>query len=214
MNKLSLQLNKIKMYHIMYAISFFLFTLLTSTQAFAQFLPPTTIRTPYGNVTTPGHYMPRFYSSFKKEPVSSRYEFYIVLKNDSTVVSKTKIKLRTATKPSEISYKEKGIKYTVTPDQTKEIYRIDYRKNKIKGIPQDSCWLFLVDTVKYQRKIRRYSMTADINDPAISHFKIDKMNEILPLQKSTLEPHVQENEKAKKLVSKNKLLKAIEELNR
>lgn len=135
------------------------------------------------------------------------------MKNDSTVVAKTKIKLRTATAPSEISWREKGKKYTVTPDQTKEIYRIDYWNKKIKGIPQDSCWLFLVDTVSHEKRIRRYSMTADINQPAISHFKMEKAKEILPLKKETLEPYVEGNEKAKKLLSKNKLLKAIEELN-
>jgi hypothetical protein len=198
---------------ILLTLKFGIFLLGTSTQALAQFHPPTTIRTPGGNVTLPELYTPPLYS-FDREPISSRYKFYIVLKNDSTVVSKTKIKLRTTTKPSEISWREKGKKYTVTPDQTKEIYRIDYWNKKIKGIPQDSCWLFLVDTVSYERRIRRYSMTADINQPAISHFKMEKANEILPLKKETLEPYVQENEKAKKLLSKNQLLKAITEFNR
>ncbi|QRY57463.1 hypothetical protein [Sphingobacterium siyangense] len=182
------------------------------SQVFAQFRAPYTMRTPGGNITIPGSYAPILYS-FDREPISSRYKFYIVLKNDSTVVAKTKIKLRTATAPSEISWREKGKKYTVTPDQTKEIYRIDYWNKKIKGIPQDSCWLFLVDTVSYEKRIRRYSMTADINQPAISHFKMEKAKEILPLKKETLEPYVEGNEKAKKLLSKNKLLKAIEELN-
>ncbi|UQA76484.1 hypothetical protein K2F45_05685 [Sphingobacterium siyangense] len=197
---------------ILLTLNFSFFLLGTSTQALAQFRPPTTIRTPGGNVTLAGLYTPPLYS-FNSEPISSRYKFYIVLKNDSTVVAKTKIKLRTATAPSEISWREKGKKYTVTPDQTKEIYRIDYWNKKIKGIPQDSCWLFLVDTVSYEKRIRRYSMTADINQPAISHFKMEKAKEILPLKKETLEPYVEGNEKAKKLLSKNKLLKAIEELN-
>ena len=197
---------------ILLTLNFSFFLLGTSTQALAQFRPPTTIRTPGGNVTFPGFYTRPLYS-FNREPISSRYKFYIVLKNDSTVVAKTKIKLRTATAPSEISWREKGKKYTVTPDQTKEIYRIDYWNKKIKGIPQDSCWLFLVDTVSYEKRIRRYSMTADINQPAISHFKMEKAKEILPLKKETLEPYVEGNEKAKKLLSKNKLLKAIEELN-
>jgi len=183
------------------------------SQVFAQFRPPSSMRTPGGNITIPGSYAPMFYS-FDNEPISSRYKFYIVLKNDSTVVSKTKIKLRTATKPSEISWREKGKKYTVTPDQTKEIYRIDYWNKKIKGIPQDSCWLFLVDTASYEKRIRRYSMTADINQPAISYFKMEKANEILPLKKETLAPYIEENEKAKKLLSKDQLLKAIAEFNR
>jgi len=212
MNKLNLQLNKRMRYCIMYTISFFLFTLLTSIQAFAQFLPPTTIRTPYGNVTTPGSYTPRVYSF--DNAYSSKFTFFIVLKNDSTIVANSKIKFRSSDKPSEISWKENGRKYTVTPDQTKEIYRIDVKRNKIRGIPQDSCWLFLIDTAKVDKKIKLYSMTSDISSPTISHFKVDKMNDILPLQKSTLAPHAQENEKAKKLVSKNQLLKAIEELNR
>ena len=50
--------------------------------------------------------------------------------------------------------------------------------------------------------------TEHIND------KIEKAKEILPLKKETMEPYVEGNEKAKKLLSKNKLLKAIEELNR
>ncbi len=183
------------------------------SQVSAQFRHPYTMRTPGGNITIPGSYAPMLYS-FDREPISSRYKFYIVLKNDSTVVSKTKIKLRTATKPSEISWREKGKKYTVTPDQTKEIYRIDYWNKKIKGIPQDSCWLFLVDTVSYEKRIRRYSMTADINQPAISHFKMKNTNEILPLKKETLAPYIEENEKAKKLLLKDQLLKAIEEFNR
>ncbi|WP_293955760.1 hypothetical protein [Sphingobacterium sp. UBA7855] len=198
---------------ILWTLRFVIFLLGTSNRALAQFSPPTTIRTPSGNVTLPGVYTPRFYS-FNSEPISSRYKFYIVLKNDSTVVAKTKIKLRTTTAPSEISWREKGKKHTVTPEQTKEIYRIDYWNKKIKGIPQDSCWLFLVDTVSHEQRIRRYSMTADINQPTISHFKMEKAKEILPLKKETLEPYVEGNEKAKKLLSKNKLLKAIEELNR
>lgn len=211
MNKLSLQLNKTMKYRIMYAISIFIFALLTSTQTFAQFLPPTTIRTPYGS-TTVGSYTPRFYSF--NNTYSSKFTFFIVLKNDSTLMVNSKIKFRSSNKPSEISWKENGKKYTVTPDQTKEIYRIDVKRNKIRGIPQDSCWLFLIDTAKIDKKIKLYSMTSDISSPTISHFKLDKMNTILPLQKSTLEPYAQENEKAKKLVSKNQLLKAIEELNK
>lgn len=198
---------------ILMTLNFGFFLLGTSTQAFAQFRPPSTMRTPGGNVTFPGSYTPMLYS-FNSEPISNRYKFYIVLKNDSTIVAKTKIKLRTATAPSEISWREKGKKYTVTPDQTKEIYRIDYWNKKIQGIPQDSCWLFLVDTVGHEKRIRRYSMTADINQPAISHFKMEKAKEILPLKKETLEPYIEGNKKAKKLLLKNKLLKAIEELNR
>ncbi len=212
MNKLNLQLNKIMKYRIMYAIGIFIFALLTSTQAFAQFLPPTTIRTPYGNVTTPGSYTPRIYSF--NNAYSSKFTFFIVLKNDSTIVANTKIKFRSKDKPSELSWKEHGKKYVVTPDQTKEIYRVDVKRNKIRGIPQDSCWLFLIDTARTDKKIKLYSMTSDISSPTISHFKLDKMDDILPLQKSKLEPYVQENEKAKKLVLKNQLLKAIEEMNK
>jgi hypothetical protein len=45
-------------------------------------------------------------------------------------------------------------------------------------------------------------MTADINQPAISHFKMEKAKEILPLKKETLGPYVEGNEKAKKSCQK------------
>jgi len=182
------------------------------SQVFAQFSPPSSMRTPGGNVTFPGSYTPRAYNF--NNAYSSKFTFFIVLKNDSTIVANTKIKFRSNDKPSELSWKENGKKYSVTPNETKEIYRIDVKRNKIRGIPQDSCWLFLIDTAKIEKKIKLYSMTSDISSPTISHFKLDKMDAILPLQRSKLEPYVEGNEKAKKLLSKNQLLKAIEEFNR
>ena len=180
--------------------------LLIYTATSAQYYSvPTKFSTPHGNITVYERvYMPRFQNF---ETVSTKHVFTIVLRNDSLITKKAKI----ITKDSvhTLSWNEKGEKKSITPAETKEIYRMENGK-KITGNPTDSCWLFPVVV----GKISTFSILSETDDPIISHIQNSSPGQILPLTKENLIPMLSDNEKALKLVEKGKLLKAIDLYNK
>lgn len=180
--------------------------LLAYTPTTAQYINvPTKFSTPRGNITVYERvYMPHYQNY---ETVSIKHVFTIVLGNDSVITKKAKI----ITKDSvhTLSWNENGEKKSITPAETKEIYRMENGK-KITGSPTDSCWLFPVGV----GKIFTYSILSETVDPIISHIQNGSWGQILSLTKENLIPMLSDNEKAIKLVEKGKLLKAIDLYNK
>lgn len=176
----------------------------------AQFsIPPSRISTPYGTVNTPGVDSPRYYGFNNADPISGKYDFTIVLLNDSSFTKKTKIKIDLKTNHCDLRWKSKGIIHTINPKETKEIYRTTFDNRRIKGIPLDTCWAFLIDS----GKIRTYSITSDFNSPTIGYIQSGVNGKILALTPDNLKQLVGNSPAMLKLIDKNKLLKAIKEYN-
>ena len=172
----------------------------------AQFSTPMTIKTPYGNRTiyTPGTGM-KFYN-YNQGFVNRKHTFTVVLLNDSTFEVKAKINIEEDV--NSIKWGKGGQQHIIVPSQTKEIYRNGINA-KIRGIPRDSCWLFLIK----EGKISTYSVSSEMDNPLINYIQKGEGGEILPLQNMNVEGMVMDNEKALALAKKGKLLKAIEKYN-
>jgi hypothetical protein len=120
-----------------------------SITLFAQgfYMPATTkINTPYGphNITTYQYVRtPWVYSG--GGPVSSKYEFTVTLKNDSSFIVRSKIHFK-----DDVDYlriKKGGQVTKITASDTKQISRKRSDNGKqLVGIATDSCWLFQVET--------------------------------------------------------------------
>lgn len=162
--------------------------------------------TPHGSFTTYQRVgMPMYYNN--NTIVNRKHLFTIILLNDSTIQKKVKIDIGNSI--HQLRWKEDGKKIVITPKSTKEISRTDESGREISGVPMDNCWAFLVST----KKIRTYSITSEIHDPLIAYIQKDEYAPIVPLTKDNLEPMVKDNEKARALAKKGKLLKALKKYN-
>lgn len=194
---------------------FFFFALLNGTAnlTFGQgFTPPTTIRTPYGNVTTPGVYRPVNYNygAYQIAKIYKKAQVQLVLPNDSII--NTKATYDAESKQNTITIKgKKGVADKVyKPNDTKRIVRI--LKTGVKpmvGIPADSCWLFKV----IAGKINAYS-----NVPLPDTFNVTAIQNgqgsIMALTKENLLAMMpSRSEKLDKLINKDKLIEAINLFN-
>lgn len=193
----------------------------SSQASLAQWTPVTTnIKTPYGNVPHSHYvYSPRFYYH-DQEAVSAKYEFFIVLKNDSLISGTSRIDLpEKKWHKHSITFKDKKTKIetTIYPRDTKSIYRMtvfssasNAEKKKIAGIPADTCWLFK----SYWGKINAYSFVAELGLTYAIAIQRGNDSPIVPLTKENLAVMVGTgNERINKLIRKNKLTKAIELYN-
>ena len=190
------------------AILTILFSLASQVTS-AQFMSvPTTFSTPGGNITTYQNvYMPYHY--YGSQVVSRKHLFTVVLLNDTTFQQEAFINVNK--KVNELKWKTRGSKMVVLPSETKEIFRIDANGGKIiSGKAMDSCWIFLTDT----GKIKTYSITSETDVPLIAYIQKGESGKILPLTADNLEPLVSENEKARALVMRGKLLKALKVYNK
>jgi hypothetical protein len=182
--------------------------LASSTFVLAQFQVPVSTRmnTPYGPVTTTTyHNMPMFYGG---GVTSNKYAFTIILKNDSVIVTKTKIELG---KVHSVKVKRKGEKIEIKPEDTKELARLTYSGAVLKGIPADSCWLFRCG----KGKINTYSSLAEEGTGYTVAIQDGENGPIVPLNKKNLENMIPvgSDEKIMKLIEKGKLVKAIDAYN-
>jgi len=138
--------------------------------------------------------------------VNRKHNFTIVLLNDSSFEVKAKINIEDSV--NSIKW-DKGEEHrTITPSETKEIYRSSI-KGKIRGVPRDSCWIFLVE----KGKISTYSVSSDIENYPMINYIQKSDGDIVSLNSTSLENMVSDNEKALVLVKKGKFLKAIEKYN-
>jgi hypothetical protein len=187
-------------------IACILFSVLFAISSKAQFSTPTTIKTPYGNRTIwtpgPGMRFPNYNQGF----VNRKHNFTIVLLNDSSFEVKAKINIEDSV--NSIKWGKSEEQHTIVPSETKEIYRTGVN-GKIRGIPKDSCWLFLIKPAK----ISTYSISSEMDNPLINFIQKGDDGEILPLLAINVEDMVSDNEKALALAKKGKLLKAIQKYN-
>jgi hypothetical protein len=195
-----------------YLVSFLFVAFFVAAYAnvYSQFgsMPMTTVvQTPYGNVpiTTyvPG---PRFYY-YGQGNISAKYEFHIVLKNDSTIIERTRINL-SKDEDNSLTVKHKRSKHEVFPKDTKFVFRMTLEGKQIVGIPADSCWLFK----SVLGKINAYSFLAEEGIQYVIAIQ-EGSGQIVPLTKENLLPMVATNPKALKLAEKDKLLRAITTFN-
>ncbi len=196
------------------AILLLLILALSTNTIQAQWGAPTSISTPYGKAIIPGHYYGNNFFFHNNKPVNKKYDYTVVLLNDSTVTVKTKLIIDFKKNHSKISWKESnGNKKTtksITPKETKLIYRVNHKGEKIIGIPTDSTWMFLVK----EENLRSYSINSDIQSPIITCFQMNEGGKILPLTKENLLKIIGDEDPALvKIINKNKLLKAIEYYN-
>jgi hypothetical protein len=184
----------------------FLFSVLLAVSSSAQFSTPTTIKTPYGNRTIWTPSTTRFPTNYNQGFVNRKHNFTIVLLNDSSFEVKAKINIDDSV--NSIKWGKGEEQHTIVPSETKEIYRTGVN-GKVRGIPKDSCWLFLVKP----GKISTYSISSEMDNPLINFIQKGEGGEILPLLAMNVEDMVSDNEKALALAKKGKLLKAIEKYN-
>lgn len=187
-------------------------SVLFSFPSFAQMIPMTsTIRTPYGNVPYTYHvYSPTPHYYYNQGSISNKYEFTVVLKNDSMFDVRTRIDLPKDKGNHSITFKTKTGKQTLSPSDTKAITRITYEGKQLYGIAADSCWLFKTDA----GRINSYSFLAEPGMSYIIAIQDGENGPIVPLTKENLQAIVGTgNEKINKLLAKDKLIKAVEEYN-
>src|SRR5688572_4925145 len=93
----------------------------------------TTIRTPYGNVpiTT---YVPSPHNHYYGQPnVSVKYQFHIILNNDSTVIERTRINV-SKDEDNSLTVKHKGSKHEIFPKDTRFVFRMTLEGKQLVGI--------------------------------------------------------------------------------
>jgi hypothetical protein len=173
-----------------------------------MYIPQTnTINTPYGKVTTTSYqYMPMYYG--QAGAVSNKYTFTVVLDADSALQSKTRINIKS--KKHTIQVKAANGKLSLTPANTREIYRITLSGKKLSGLPADSCWLFKSVT----GKINAYSYLAEEGYTYVIAIQDGDDGPILPLTKNNLLAIMDDDPKIFKLIEKKKLLTALEAYNK
>lgn len=166
-----------------------------------------TISTPYGNVNQTSRIMVGGQTYGTLGNISKKYNFSVVMQNDSSFSVKTRIEI---TGKKHI-LRVKGNKQVVeiTPALTKEISRTPKDGSaKMVGIPSDSCWLF----PGVQGKISGYSFLAEANSPyLVAIRKYD--GPIVKLTEDALRDMLEGNEKALKYVEKKNFKKAIDTFN-
>lgn len=192
-------------------VFFFILNNLLINSLQAQWIPPSQIKTPYGNATIPGYHISgaSYFFLNNKGPVNGKYDYTIVLLNDSTITKKTRLKIDFKKNHSSITWNQGKDKKIITPKETKEIYRMVLGQTKLTGIAIDSTWIFLID----KGRIQTYSVTSDFREPTIAYFQYTATGDIQALTKENLLPFVADDNALVKLVNKNKLLEVIKKYN-
>lgn len=141
--------------------------------------------------------------------ISTVYEFRVVLWDDSTFMTDTRIDVVEKGNHS-ITVKSKKDQWRFFPKDTKSISRITLEGKKLVGIPADSCWLFKAES----GRINCYSFLAE---PGMTHVIAIQDGEdapIVPLTKENMLAIIgPEDARVYKLVQKGKLIKAVIEFN-
>ena len=167
-----------------------------TTVLYGQFMPvTTTIKTPQGNVPiTTYRYMPMHHYHGPGNP-SAKYDFRIVLRNDSTFTDRTRINISEGADHT-LTIKHKGKAQEIFPNDTKNISRLSANGRYLTGIAADSCWLFKAVT----GKINGYSALAEEGIMYVIAIQEGEGGRILPMTKENLMPMVITNQKAVLLV--------------
>ena len=188
-------------------VTFFVMRLSDAYGQYGSMPMTTTVQTPYGKVPITTYVPGPRYHYYGQANISAKYEFHIILKNDSTVIERTRINL-SKDEDNSLTVKHKGSKHEVFPKDTKFIFRMTLEGKQIVGIPSDSCWLFK----SVLGKINGYSFLAEEGIEHIIAIQ-EGSGPIVPLTKENLLPMVATNPKALKLAQKDKLHRAITTFN-
>lgn len=186
-----------------------LLLVLISPSGFSQFMVPqtNTIRTPYGNATyTTYQQMPGFNNYGGRGPVSKKYDFYIVMKDSSKVVTRNRIAFTDSINSITVNDKSKR---KINPAETVELFRMLPNGVKFSGQPADTCWLFLCNS----GKINAYSNLAEKD--LMYAIAIQKgEGPIVPLNATELEKMIDANDpKMAKLLKKKNFVQIIKDYN-
>jgi hypothetical protein len=147
-----------------------------------------------------------YYNNGKPADPSVKYRFSIVLKNDSTFESRTKINIDE--KQNFIEVKHDNGKRVIKPSETKSISRVTSEGKMLIGMPVDSCWLFKIKL----GKLSLYSFLAEEDSDFAVAFRQGE-NPVLPLSKENLLPYMKDDEKLVNLLEKKKFVKAVLQYN-
>ena len=176
-----------------------------SNGLFAQtFYVPQTIRTPQGNVTiqTPVYRPMPMYGNYGQ--VNPKFEFTVVLKNDSTFTFKSRVEAKD--KKMYVLQKKKRVKRKIFPSETKEVIAYSSNYGRIKGIPADSCWYFKA----HSGAINSYTILPMNNRNDAIVIQLGDTGSIIPLTKTNLIAITgSDDPKIAKWLSKNKLAEII-----
>ncbi|TXH25307.1 MAG: hypothetical protein E6Q96_09255 [Cyclobacteriaceae bacterium] len=190
-----------------------IFSILGIYQATAQtFAIPQThkINTPYGpaKFTTYTYQRMPMMNYSQQGPVSRKYQFYLVMKDGGSLVTKNRINFEDSI--NSIALKDES-KRVIKPNETVEIFRMLPEGIKFIGIPTDSCWLFKSST----GKINTYSMLAE-QDMSYAVAIQKGTGDIVKLSKENLLELTADANDAElvAMIEKKKFLKAIQRYNR
>ena len=140
--------------------------------------------------------------------LSRVYEFNVVLINDSTLKTRSKI-----------MFDDNGRNYisakmladqNIYPAETKYVYRKSSNQAALKGVAADSCWLFMAE----QGKINSYSNIPEPGMQFIIAIQKGTNGPVLALNKDNLMVMVADSPKALSLAQANDLVSAIVQYNR
>lgn len=154
--------------------------------------------TPNGSVWTPD--TPR--------EVSKKYNYFIVLKEDSSFSLKTRVDVSFI--PNFISYMNGDRAVMIKPENTKSISRITREGKQLLGIPADSCWLF--KTVS--GKINIYSFLPEEGFSFAIAIQKGEDSLIIPFTTGAVKDMVADDPKAFKMAMNKKYVQAIEQYNK
>lgn len=181
----------------------------TSAQTFA--VPQVhKINTPYGpaKFTTYTYQRMPMMNFSQQGPVSRKYQFYLVMKDGGSLVTKNRINFEDSI--NSITLKDES-KRVIKPYETEQIFRMLEGGVKFIGTPTDSCWLFKCGS----GKINTYSMLAEQNmEYAVAIQKGE--GEIVKLSKENLLEFTADanDPELTALIEKQKFLKAIQRYNK
>jgi hypothetical protein len=197
---------------VMKRITFLLLAVASGSHTNAQgfWVPQSnTINTPKGNVTyTTQQYvhMPMYYGNTQR---SYKHDFTIVMKNDSVFTERMAIDI--SEKQHKFSIKTNSGQRVVRPADTKQVSRLSHSGFRIKGVPADTCWLFL--TAK--GKINCYSFLAEEGYDYVGAIQQGEEGPLLSFTKANVLALINPQDKAMKdLIDRGKLVKAIIKFNK
>lgn len=182
-------------------------TLLLFHTTFSQMVPVTTnIRTPYGNASvTQYKSSPSFFSG---TDISVKYVFTVIMKNDSTFDSKTKIEYDSD--KHSVTVRDAGNKKRIIyPSDTKGLTRIDESGQELYGVPADSCWLFQ----SASGRINCFSFLAEQGMDHVIAIQDGDEGPVVPLSKDNLRAIVGNDPKLLKLIEKGRMMRAVKLFN-
>ena len=146
-------------------------------------------------------------SASEKANLNRVYEFNVVLQNDSTLKTKSKILFDNQGR-NYISAKMLADK-NIYPSETKYLYKKGTDGTSLKGVAADSCWLFLSN----RGKINSYSNIPERGMDFIVAIQQGANGPILPLNRDNLIALVANDSKALALAQQNDLVSAIVQYN-